>query len=68
MVKSKNFFKTNHLFFESKRVNHSHGSFLKSDKSDSLWSLFCKEQRERFTHYRSFVKSNERDSLMLPLF
>ena len=43
-------------------------AFLKSDKNDFSCSLFCKEQRERFAHSRSFVKSYESDSLTIALF
>ena len=37
-----------------KRANHSRHSLL---KNNSLSSLFCNEQQERFDHGRSFVKS-----------
>ena len=43
-------------------------AFLKSDKNDFSCSLFCKEQRERFAHSRSFVKSYESDLLTIALF
>ena len=60
-------FRANHLFFARDLLeslsNHSHCSFLKSDKSDSLTLLFCKEWRERFAQGCSFVKSDVSKSL-----
>ena len=59
--KNTNFFRENSSFFESERVNLeqiTHIAILKSNESNSLMSLFCKEQRERFAHGCSFVKSD----------
>ena len=42
--------------------------FFERIASESLTSLFFKERREPFAQGCSFVKSNERDSLMVALF
>ena len=46
-------------FFErfKSRANHSHCSFLKSDKSDSLTLLFCNERHEPIAHGRSLKRA-----------
>ena len=52
------------IFWEQKSIswtNHSWHSFLKSNKSNSLLSLFCTVWWERFAHSCSFVKSDESD-------
>ena len=59
-------FQGNRSFFASDSIQwwakHSHRFFFKSDKSDSLTWLFCKERWERFAHGCSFVKMIESES------
>ena len=60
----------NHLFYEAfclnpKRITHT--TLFKSNESDSLTSLFCKEQCEWIAHVYSFVKRDMSESLMVAL-
>ena len=61
MVKNTNFYKRIARLLRAKEQIIS-GSltffFFKSDESDLLASLLCKEQRELVAHGPSFVKSN----------
>ena len=47
------------IFSSESFIFHSCCSFLKSNESDSLASLFCKERPDQFTDSRSFVQSDE---------
>ena len=60
MVKNTNFYKRIARLLRAKEqiISESLTFFFKSDESDLLASLFCKEQRELVAHGPSFVKSN----------